>query len=332
VVFVAAVRIIRVLNPPTFADVLDARRVIGQYIHRTPLRHYPGLSRLIGADIWVKHENLQVLNVFKVRGGLNLVSRLSPEEKRRGLVTASSGNHGQSISFAARTFGAAAMIVVPEGANPAKVQSIKDLGATVVHHGSHYDVSREHAIGLSREHGMRYVDAADEPLLIAGVATYSLEIFEDLGGVDFIIAPVGAGSGACGACIVAETVSPGTRVIGVGPEAAPAGYLSWKAGAIHTAPMRTQAEGLATGSGYELPQSIMRKLLSDFVLVSEESILDAIRTYAVEAHTLVEGAAAAPLAAALSVRDRLKGKRVVLIASGANISPKQLKDAFSQAF
>ena len=316
------------MEAPTFADVLDARRAIAGYIHRTPLRHYPGLSRLVGADVWVKHENFQVLNVFKVRGGLNLVSRLSPEEKKRGLVTASSGNHGQSISFAARTFGAAATIVVPEGANPAKVQSISDLGATVVFHGSHYDVSREHAVGLSREHGLRYVDAANEPLLIAGVATYSLEVFEDLGGVDFIIAPVGAGSGACGACIVAQAVSPATRVIGVGPAAAPAGYLSWKNGTIMTAQMRTQAEGLATSSGYELPQSIMRRLLSDFVVVEEESILGAIRTYAVEAHTLVEGAAAAPLAAALDLRDRLKGKRVVLIASGANISPKQLAAAF----
>lgn len=313
---------------PAFSDVVDARRVIGGHVLRTPLRHYPGLSRLIGADVWVKHENLQVLNVFKVRGGLNLVSRLTAEERKRGLVTASSGNHGQSISFAARTFGATATIVVPEGANPAKVQSIRDLGARVVFHGSHYDVSREHAIGLSREHGMRYVDAANEPLLIAGVATYSLEVFEDLAGVDFILVPVGAGSGACGACIVAQAVSPATKVIGVGPSAAPAAYLSWKEGAIRTAPMRTQAEGLATSSGYELPQAILRRLLSDFVTVDEDAILRAIRTYAVEAHTLVEGAGAAPLAAAIDIRDRLKGKRVVLVASGANISPAQLSAAF----
>ncbi|MBI4221040.1 MAG: threonine/serine dehydratase [Chloroflexi bacterium] len=315
-------------RPPVFADVLDARRAISRYIHRTPLRHYPGLSRLVGADIWVKHENLQVLNVFKVRGGLNLVSRLTPEEKKLGIVTASSGNHGQSISFAGRTFGAAATIVVPEGANPAKVQSIKDLGANVVFHGSHYDVSRDHAIALSREQEMRYVDAANEPLLIAGVATYSLEIFEDLGDIDYILAPVGAGSGASGACIVAEAVSQGTKVIGVGPKAAPAAYLSWKEGRIATAPMRTQAEGLATASGYELPQGILRRLLSDFVLVDEQSIMTAIRTYAELAHTLVEGAAAAPLAAALDIKDRLKGKRVVLIASGANISPAHLRAVF----
>ncbi|MBI4305457.1 MAG: threonine/serine dehydratase [Chloroflexi bacterium] len=313
---------------PTFADVLDARRAISRYIHRTPLRHYPGLSRLVGADVWVKHENFQVLNVFKVRGGLNLVSRLAPEEKKKGLITASSGNHGQSISFASRTFGASATIVVPEGANPAKVQSIRDLGANVIFHGPHYDVSRDHAIALSREQGMRYVDAADEPLLIAGVATYSLEIFEDLGDVNYILAPVGAGSGACGACIVAEAMSPKTRVIGVGPQAAPAAYLSWKEGRIATAPMRTQAEGLATASGYALPQSILRRLLSDFVLVDEASIMRAIRTYAEQAHTLVEGASAAPLAAALGIKERLRGKRVVLIASGANISPAHLQAAF----
>jgi len=315
------------LKAPDISDVLDARRVISKYVHRTPLRHYPGLSRRVGADVWVKHENHQVLNVFKTRGGLNLVGRMTPEEKQRGLVTASSGNHGQSISYAARTFGSRATIVVPEGANPAKVQSIKDLGATVVFHGPHYDVSRTHAVALSEELSMRYVDAANEPLLIAGVATYSLEVFEDLDKIDYLLVPVGAGSGACGACIVAEARSPSTKVVAVGPSAAPAGFLSWKHREIRTAEMRTQAEGLATASGYELPQRILREKLHDFVQVDEDAILDAIKTYAEEAHSLVEGAGAASLAAAIKMRDVLRGKRVVLIASGGNISPAQLRAA-----
>lgn len=319
------------MNLPDISDVLDAQRVIAKYVHRTPLRHYPGLSRLVGAEVWVKHENHQVLNVFKTRGGLNLVGRMTPEEKKLGLVTASSGNHGQSISYAARTFGSRATIVVPEGANPAKVQSIKDLGATVVFHGPHYDVSRTHALALSEELSMRYVDAANEPLLIAGVATYSLEVFEDLDKIDYLIVPVGAGSGACGACIVADAKSPSTRVVAVGPSAAPAAYLSWKHREIRTAEMRTQAEGLATASGYELPQRILREKLHDFVQVEENAILDAIKTFAEEAHSLVEGAGAASLAAAIKMRAALRGKRVVLIASGGNISPAQLRAAICES-
>lgn len=306
---------------------MDARRVIGPYVFRTPLRQYASLSELIEAEVWVKHENFQVLGAFKVRGGINLVARLSSEELAQGVVTASTGNHGQSIAFAARAFGAAATIVVPNGANPAKVRAMEHLGGTVMFHGSVFEEALELARRLEAEEGYRYVHPANEPALIAGVGTYSVEVFEDLGGVDVILAPLGAGSGVSGACIAAAAMSPSTEVIAVQAEAAPAAYLSWKQEKLVDADMDTAAEGLATRSAYELPQRILREMLGDFVLVGEEAIRDAVLLYLEHTHTLVEGAGAAPLAAAIEMKDRLRGRRVVLIASGANLSLDHLRDA-----
>ncbi len=312
---------------PTFTEVEEARVRIAAHIFRTPLRYYPSLSELVGAEIWIKHENFQVMGAFKVRGGINLVSQLPDDELAAGLITASSGNHGQSIAFAAKTFGAPCVIVVPEGANPDKVRAIRNLAADVVFHGEYYDFSRAEAARLSRQEGYRYIDAADEPDLIAGVATYSAELFEDLENIDALIVPVGAGSGASGACIVRDAVSPSTEVIGVQSSEAPAAQISWKTGKIARAPMATDAEGLATGTGFEIPQTILRMLLNDFVLVPDAEISAAVRLYLEHTHTLVEGAGAAALAAAISLKDRLAGKRVVLIASGANLAMRQLRQA-----
>ena len=316
---------------PTLLDVLEARRRIAPYIHRTPLHHYASLDALLDAQVYVKHENHQRLGAFKVRGGINLVSQLSEEEKRRGVVTSSTGNHGQSIAYAAGVFGAAAVIVVPEGANPGKVASMRHLGAEVVFHGRNFEDSREHAERLSREEGYRYIHAVNEPALIAGVGTYSLEIIEDLPDVEAIIVPVGGGSGACGACIVAKSINAGIQVIGVQAASAPAAYLSWKEGRIVEAPMETSAEGLATRMGYELPQGILRDLLDDFVTVSEEELDEAVVVHLEKTHNLTEHAGAASLAAAIQIRDRLRGKKVALVASGGNISLDHLRDALTQA-
>ncbi len=314
------------LFEPTMLDVLSARRQISEHVHRTPLRRVPGLCDLLDADVWVKHENMQVLGAFKVRGGVNLVSRTTDEERRRGFVTASTGNHGQSIAYASKAYGAQCTIVVPVGANPVKIASMRHLGATVLEHGSHFDVAREHAEALAREEGMRYVHPANEPLLLAGVGTYTLEIHEDLGDIDTIIVPVGAGSGACGASIVTHAVSPSTKMIGVQSAAAPAVQLSWakRTGGTVEAQMETVAEGIATSSAYQYPVDILRKYLSDFVLVSEESIQRAIVTLLETTRTLVEHAGATPLAAAELLKHELRGKRVVLVASGGNLSVQQL--------
>ena len=314
---------------PTFADILSARRRISPYVTRTPLRHYPSLSATLGAEVHLKHENYQLTGSFKVRGGINLVSQLGDEDKARGIISASTGNHGQSIAYAGRLFGARAVIVVPEGANPGKVEAMRDLGADVVFHGADFDESREHVERLCAEFGYRYIHSGNEPDLIAGVGTYALEIVEDLPDVDAILVPLGGGSGACGTAIAAKAVNPNIQVIAVGAAKAPAAYLSWKSGEMVEAPMETAAEGLATGTAFEFPQSIMRDMLDDFLQVSEEEIRSAILMLLEKARTLAEGAGAASLAGALQIRERLVGKKVAIVISGGNLSMRQLRDALA---
>jgi threonine dehydratase len=314
------------VDAPTFADVLDARTRIAPHLLRTPLREYPPLGRLIDATVFVKHENHLPTGAFKVRGGINLVSQLSQGERERGVVASSTGNHGQSIAFGARLYGVKATICVPENANPVKVAAMRDLGAEVVPNGVDFDEARELAEQLSIELGFRYIHSGNEPLLIAGVATATLELLEDEPRIDTIIVPVGGGSGAAGASIVAKTLNPSIRVIGVQSDAAPAAFRSWRERALLEDEMRTFAEGLATRVAFELPQRIMWELLDDFVLVSDDEIRAAQRAMIESTRNQVEAAGASPLAAALRLRDELAGRRVALIASGGNASPDQLRE------
>ncbi|MBA3475372.1 MAG: threonine/serine dehydratase [Actinobacteria bacterium] len=313
----------------TLADVLEARRRISPYLRPTPLYSYGGLDELLGAEVWVKHENHQPVGAFKVRGGVNLVVQLDDDERRRGLIAASTGNHGQSVAYAARLFGVEARVCVPEGANPVKLDSMRALGAGLIEHGKDFDAAREHCEQLAEEHGYRYVQSGNEPLLIAGVGTETLEILEERPDLDVIVVPVGGGSGAAGACIVAKAVRPEIEVIAVQSEAAPAAFRSWQARALVEDESATYAEGLATRVPFELPQAILRAHLDDFVLVSDEEIRRANRLMIEHTRNLVEPAGAAPLAAALKLSERLKGKRVALVCSGGNISPAQLTALFA---
>jgi threonine dehydratase len=315
---------------PTLADVLEARRRIAPHLRPTPLFSYPGLNDLVGAEVFVKHENHQPVGAFKVRGGVNLVSQLNDEERERGVIAASTGNHGQSVAYAARLFGVGATICVPEVANPVKVASMRGLGAELVFHGRDFDDAREHCEQLAREHGYRYIHSGNEPLLIAGVATETLEILEEQPGVDAVIVPIGGGSGAAGACIVAKAVNPEVQVIGVQSDAAPTAYRSWRERALVEDRMETDAEGLATRTAFELPQRILWDHLDDFVLVGDEDIREAQSQLIETTRNLVELAGAAPLAAAHRLRDRLAGKRVALVVSGGNASRQQLLEALAR--
>lgn len=316
---------------PTLADVLEARQRIAPHLRPTPSYGYAALDELVGAEVVVKHENHQPVGAFKVRGGVNLVSQLDLDERARGVIAASTGNHGQSIAFAARRFGVKATICVPEGANPVKVASMRGLGAELVVHGRDFDDAREHCELLAREHGYRYVHSGNEPLLIAGVATETLELLEEQPRLDVIIVPVGGGSGAAGACIVAAAVDPAVRVVGVQSSAAPAAFRSWQEGRLVEDRTETYAEGLATRTAFELPQQILREHLDDFVLVSDDEIRAAQALLIETTRNLVEGAGAAPLAAAVRLRDRLSGKRVGLVVSGGNASPAELLSALRAA-
>jgi threonine dehydratase len=322
---VAATR--QTLDPPTYDDVVAARERIRPHLRATLLQSYARLSELVGAETWLKHENHQPTAAFKVRGGINLVSQLDDDERARGVITASTGNHGQSIAYAARAHGVEAHICVPEGANPLKLDAIRSYGAEIVVHGRDFDEAREHCEQLARTRGYRYVHSGNEPHLIAGVATATVEILEEQPDLDVLIVPIGGGSGAAGACIAGKAMRPALRVIGVQSDAAPTAYRAWKERALVEGEMLTFAEGLATRVAFELPQRILWEHLDDFVLVRDDDLRRAIVDLLETARTLAEPAGAAALAAAFKLRGELEGRRVGLIVSGGNITLAQLRDA-----
>jgi threonine dehydratase len=309
---------------PDLADVLAARERIAPYLRPTPLYRYPVLDSLTGARLRVKHENHQPVGAFKVRGGVNLMSQLSAAERERGVTSASTGNHGQSIAYAANLFGVRATIFVPEQANPVKVESMRALGAHIEFHGRDFDDARERCEKESVEHGYRYIHSGNEPALIAGVGTYTLEILAERPDTDVIVVPVGGGSGAAGACLVADAVRPSIEVIGVQSAAAPAAFRSWQAGSLVEDSTSTFAEGLATRTAFELPQQILRDLLDDFVLVSDAELAQATRLMIEKTRNLVEPSGAAALAAVLADPARFADRDVTIVCSGGNISPAQL--------
>lgn len=308
-------------------DVYAARAVISKYLRPTPLLHSLPLSHSLGFEALVKVESLLPTGSFKVRGGINLVSRLTAKEREAGVIAASTGNHGQSVAYASRLLGTKAIIGAPSGANPLKVRAMKDLGAEVVLQGKDYDEARKWVEGEAREKGYRYVHSANEPLLIAGIGTAPLEILEAEPEVDAFIVPVGGGSGASAYCTVVKALHPSAEVIGVQSDLAPAFYRSWKEGQLLEMPSSdTFAEGLQTRVPFELTMNILWEKLDDFLLVSDEEIKRAVATYLWRAHLVTEGAAAAPLAAAFRYQERWAGKRVVLVLTGFNIAEEKLRE------
>lgn len=307
--------------PPTFDDILAAREFVSRYLPRTPLMRVERLSEILGCDYYAKCENLQPVGAFKVRGGVNLVGTASGEEIQAGLISASTGNHGQSIAYAGRLFGARVIIYAPaENVNQTKMQAMRDLGAEVRLLGRDFDEGRIEAERIAQQEGYRFVHSANEPKLIAGVGTIGLEIFDDLPDVDVIIAAAGGGSCASGICIVAKQVKRRTRIIAVQSERAPALWHAWRNRTLDPYPtMETEHEGLATRVPFELTNKILWDLLDDFVLVTDEEINEAIRLLAQHGKQVAEGAGAASLAAAIKLRDQLRGKKVVGILSGGNI-------------
>ncbi len=311
---------------PSLEDVYKARKVVRRYLYRTPLLPTPGLSRLLGCEAYLKYESTLPTGTFKVRGGVNLCSHLIHEEKTRGVIAASTGNHGQSVAYGCRLFGARAIIAAPEGANEYKVQAMRDLGAEVILHGKDFDEAREWAEEEARTHGYRYVHSANEPLLIAGVGTMGLEILEDLPEVDVVMVPIGGGSMAAGQILSTKTINPEVKIVGVQAEGAPSVYLSWKARRLVPTPKAdTFAEGLQTHVPFELTNRIIWEGIDDILLVSDDDLRRAIVSIFERTHFIAEGAGAAATAGAYKIRDQLKGKKVVLILSGGNLTLRQLR-------
>jgi threonine dehydratase len=313
------------MNLPTYEDVIAAEPVVHRYLKPTPLYEWPALSRLLGCRYYLKHENHTPTTAFKVRGGIYLVSRLPEEQKRRGIIGCTTGNHGQSLAYACRLFGVRCVLVVPTNGNPDKMESMRALGAELIPHGRDFDEARAHCEEISQREGLRYIHSANEPDLIAGVGTYGLEVFDALPEPDVILVPVGLGSGICGTSLVASTRRPATRVIGVQSELAPAVTLSWRQGRRVEMDMpRTFAEGMATRVPADMTLEIMRRHVHDMILVSDEELRESIRLLLRLTHNLAEGAGAASTAAALRMREQLAGKTVVGVLSGGNLDLREL--------
>lgn len=311
--------------PVAYADVLDALPRVRSMLRPTATYEWPGLSEILGCRYFAKHENHQPVGAFKIRGGINLVSTLTEAEKAAGILGCSTGNHGQSLAWSAQRFGVECTIVVPEVNNPAKCAAIRRLGAKLIEHGRDFDEARDYAEQKLVQSGVRYVHSANEPKLIAGVGTLACEIFEDVSAPDVIFVPIGLGSGVCGTCLVAKALRPETLVIGVQAEGAPAVAESWRAGEMRTTEsIDTFAEGVATRVPARMTLDIMRDLLDDVVLVSDDEMRQAAYWLLENTHNLVELAGAASLAAAYRVRERFADKTVVGVISGGNLDLAEL--------
>jgi threonine dehydratase len=314
--------------PVTFDDVKRAHRVLMDHLAPTPTVSHPLLGATLGCEAFVKLENTHNIGSFKIRGGLNLLAGMSARERRQGLVTATRGNHGQSLARAAELHGAACTIFVPSGNNPDKNAAMAALGADVIEAGHDFDAAMVAAESFARERGARLVHPAREPALIAGVGTVALEMLSQVGELDALFVPVGGGSIAAGMAIVFSALSPATRIYGVQAENAPAMHHAWHTGEHRPfAVTGTIADGLAVRVPVDTTLRVLRDLLHGMILVSEEAIQDAIRCYAATIHHMAEGAAAAPLAAAMSMRDELAGQRVGLVLTGGNIDSETLVHA-----
>jgi threonine dehydratase len=318
-------------NPSlSLARCLGARELLKPYLTPSPLRNYPSLDRLVGAKVFVKHENHNPTGTFKIRGGIHLMHHLE-RQGVDGVVTYSTGNHGTSVATSARMFGKTAVVVVPEGSNPLKVQAIRDAGAELIEHGKDFEAAGRKVEELVAERGLTFVHPANEPHIINGVGTEFLEILEAVPDLDVMIVPIGAGSEAAAAITVFKAVRPEIEIIAVQAAAAPAAHDSWKAGRIVTAANTTFAGGVATSTAYDLPFSLYREALADFVLLTEEELYQGIALAAHHTRNLAEGAGAACLRAAVKIRERLAGKKVAVQMSGGNASGDELRQAMKAA-
>lgn len=304
----------------TLNDLKDAAETVGATVKPTPAYRWPLLARRTGADVIVKHENHTPTGSFKARGGLVYVDRLQRSGSRpKGLVTATRGNHGQSVAIGASRAGLPALIVVPEGNSQEKNAAMAAFGGELVTAGGDFDESRAIAAACQASHGYDFVPSF-HPDLVTGVATYAYELFLDHADIDAVLVPVGMGSGICGLIGVRDLLGLKTEIIGVVAENAPAFADSFEAGHPRPSPTaRTFADGVACRDPQSEPLDIILKGASGMIRVSDDEIAEAVRIYFTDTHNIAEGAGAAALAALLRERDRFSGRRVALILTGGNI-------------
>lgn len=295
----------------------QAARLVHSAMPPTPQYAWPLLAARTGCETWVKHENHTPTGAFKVRGGLVYCSRLDPAV--RGLVSATRGNHGQSLALAGTRSGRSVTIVVPHGNSREKNAAMRAFGAELIEHGRDFDEAKDEAYRLARERGLAIVPPF-HPDLVQGVASYALELFGAVPDLDTVYVPIGMGSGACGLIAARDALGLATKVVGVQAEGAPSYALSFAARRVVTTPAAdTIADGMATRVPDPGALEILLKGLDRIVTVSDAQVVEAMRAYYTDAHNLAEGAGAAPLAALLAERDRMRGRKVGLVLSGGNV-------------
>lgn len=316
---------------PHLADVFRARQVIGRYLVPTPAIESAELSERLGSRVIVKCENLQPIGAFKIRGGIYLLSQLSAASRGAGVVAASTGNHGQSIAYAARLFGAEATIFVPNGANKLKIAAMERLGAKIRFAHNDFNACHDEAARWAKSQGKYFIHSADVPELIAGVGTMTLELMEDHPDLDAIFLAVGGGSGVCGACVTGKAISPSLKVYGVQAEGAPAVYESWRDRTLKKlGPPNTFAEGISTSEAFSLPAKLMWDVVEDIILVSDPELRRSMLTLLETTHMLAEGAGAAALAGLYRRRVELKGQKVAVVLSGGNLTMETLERTMAE--
>jgi threonine dehydratase len=315
-------------------NIRAAREIVYRTLKPTPLQEYPLLNGEAGARVFLKHENHLPTGAFKIRGGLNFMHHFAAARTHHGVITATRGNHGQSVALAARIHSMPATVVVPFGNNPEKNAAMKAYGARLVEFGRDFDEAREEVERLSRAENLRYIHSANEPHLINGVGTYALEIIEAMQErgerIDAVFVPIGLGSGICGVITVLRELSPETRIYGVVTEGAPCLFLSWQASRIvETREAHTFADGVATRVPAELTFEIIRQGVDEILLVSDSEIIRAIRLLWRTTHNLVEGAGALATAATMKLSEQLRDKNIVNVITGANLDTSSIGKVFN---
>jgi threonine dehydratase len=316
----------RLSTQVTIKGILKARSAISPYIHRTNLIHCSGLSRIIGCEAFVKHENHLPTGSFKLRGALNFFQTIPKEDVANGILVSTRGNHGLAMAWAGQWFNTPCTVVVPENNNPEINRIIESYGAELIVHGHDFYDAQFYCDELVAAAGYYYVEQGNEPEMLNGIGTMGLEIFEDLPGVDVIVCPIGGGGGCASLLKVAQAINPGVEIIGAQAEKAPAFTRSQEKGEwVVLDEAETIADGLAARSVFQLPYVIMRDHIKEVVLLAEDEILEGIRLALTTTHNLAEGAGAASLMAAVKIKEKLQGKKVVLIMSGGNLDRAHLE-------
>lgn len=309
----------------TYQDVLKAVERLQGVIHQTPMQHSRTFSKMTGNEVFMKLENLQKTGAFKIRGAYNKIAGLSLEERKKGIITASAGNHAQGVSYAAHQYGIPSTVVMPKGAPAAKIEATENYGSKVILYGKNYDESYQKAVEEAEESGATFVHAFDDPLVIAGQGTIGYEMIKEYPDLDAVIVPVGGGGLISGIAIAVKHLNPKVQVIGVQPKGSNAGYLSWQSGKVQSisAPSSV-ADGLSVKQLGKLPYSIIQQYVDFFITVSDQQIKQAMLLILERSKVMVEGAGAASLAGLLSGKLPLQNKKVGLILSGGNLDLMRL--------